>query len=157
MDFSYITQKGYNKLQKQLDYHMKVKRKEIAEQMAHARGFGDLSENAEYDAAKEALAFNEAKIKELSERIASVQVVDERKIKKDSVFLGAVIKVFDYEDNEEVEFEIVSAVDGDILNNKLSVASPFGKALLGKKAGAVIKMDSKHGKIKYKLLSISRD
>jgi transcription elongation factor GreA len=156
VSFSYISKKSYDDLQGRLDHLVKVRRKEIAAQMAHARGFGDLSENAEYDAAKEALAENERRIKELSGRIASVRLVDESKIEKDKVFLGATVKVRDYSENEELEYEMVSPADADILKNKLSVVSPLGKAMLGRKAGETVRMKTEFGVQKYKILAIRR-
>jgi transcription elongation factor GreA len=129
--FSYISKKSYDDLQGQLDYLVKVRRKEIAAQLAHARGFGDLMENAEYDAAKEALAENERRIKEL-------------------------VKIKDYSEDEELEYEMVSPADADILKNKLSVASPLGKAMLGRKAGETVRMKTQFGVQKYKILEIRR-
>jgi transcription elongation factor GreA len=157
MAFSYVTQKSFDEFKEKLDYLMKVKRREIAKQMEHARGFGDLSENAEYDAAREALNQNEAKIQEMSEKLASMRILDDSKIAKDKVFLGATIKLFDEGENEEIEYTMVSEAEADILAGKLSVVSPLGKALLGHKVNDKIKVKAPGGEtLRFKVLDISR-
>lgn len=156
MGYSYATQKSYDEFKEKLDYLMRVKRREIAKQMEHARGFGDLSENAEYDAAREALHQNEAKIKEMSDKLANMRVLDDSKIAKDKVFLGATVKLFDDIENEEIEYTMVSEAEADILEGKLSVVSPLGKSLLGHKVNDVVKAKAPCGEtLKFKILDIS--
>jgi transcription elongation factor GreA len=156
MDITYLTQEGYDKLKDRLQYLMTAKRREIGADMEHARSFGDLSENAEYDAAREKLDMNEREIRELSQKVASARVLDDSKIPKDKAFLGAIIRIQDLIDDEETEYRLVSPVEANIDECKISVASPLGKALLGKGAGETVDLESPRGTLKYKILAINR-
>ncbi|MFH0920561.1 MAG: transcription elongation factor GreA [Fibrobacterota bacterium] len=156
MDTIYMTQEGYGKLKERLTFLMTTKRREIGQDMEHARGFGDLSENAEYDAAREKLDVNEREIRTLTETITTARVLDDSKIAKDKAFLGARIKIKDLTDNEVVEYQLVSPPEADIDANKISVASPLGKALLGKGVGEAVGIQSPRGARKYKILTINR-
>jgi transcription elongation factor GreA len=157
MDVHHMTKEGYEKLQEKLNYLMTEKRRQIAKEMDHARSFGDLSENAEYDAAKEKLDHNERDIKELSERLNGARILDDSKIAKDKAFIGATVKLRDHSDNEEIEYTLVSALEANIDENKISVQSPIGKAMLGLGAGEIVSIKAPNGKtLKYTILEISR-
>jgi transcription elongation factor GreA len=156
MDITYMTQEGFDKLKERLNFLMTVKRREIGQDMEHARSFGDLSENAEYDAAREKLDLNEREIRELTEKVKNSRLLDDSKIAKDRAFLGAKVKIQDLSDNEEIEYLLVSPVEANIDENKISVVSPLGKALLGKGAGESVSVLSPRGELKFKILTINR-
>ena|SRR3989339_1523273 len=156
MNETYLTQEGYDKLKDRLTYLVTVKRREIGQDMEHARSFGDLSENAEYDVAREKLDMNEREIRALTEQVASARVLDDSKIARDKAFLGARVKLHDLSDDEDIEYHLVSPLEANIDENKISVASPLGKALLGKGAGEAISLESPRGTLKFKILTINR-
>jgi len=157
MGLQYMTRDGHDKLVERLNFLTTEKRRECARDLAHAREFGDLSENAEYDAAKEKQAHNEREIRELSEKLASARVLDDRDIPKDKAYLGAIVKIRDLEDDEVVEFTLVSSLEADIPKRKLSVASPLGKALLGHTAGTTVETVAPDGRtLRHEILSIRR-
>ncbi len=156
MSVSYLTKAGYKKLESELNYFVKVRRKEIAEKLAIARSFGDLRENAEYDAAKEEQAMNERKIGEVSAKLGSAQIIDTMDIPADQAFIGATIKILDINTQEEFEYILVSEAEADFLENKLSISSPIGKGLLGHRVNDIVKIEVPTGTIKYQLLNISR-
>ena len=151
-----LTQEGYENLEKELEYLRTEKRAEIAERIKVALGFGDLSENSEYDEAKNAQAANEAKIAELEEKIKYARVIDEAEIDTDVVQVGNIVKVLDMEFDEEVEYTIVGSTEVDLANNKISNESPIGKALLGKKKNKIVEVQAPVGTIKLKILKISK-
>jgi transcription elongation factor GreA len=152
-----MSQEGYDKLKEKLNYLMTEKRRECASDLQHARSFGDLSENAEYDAAKEKLNNNERDIKELSDKLSDARVLDDTKIPKDKVFIGAIVKLKDLTDDEEIEYTLVSSLEANIEENKISVASPLGKALLGHGKGETVEMTAPNGHVmKHKILGIRR-
>ena len=156
MSITYLSREGYEKLRTEMNFLTKTKRKEIAEKLDHARGFGDLSENAEYETAKKEQDINEAKIAELSLKLSNVQITDDMKIPKDKAFIGAKLKLKDLEFNEEMEIVLVGEAEADGSEEKISVTSPFGKGLLGHKAGETVSIKVPAGTIKYKILKISR-
>lgn len=157
MGTSYLTRGGYEKLKKDLDYLIKVRRKEIASSLAHAREFGDLSENAEYDVAKHEQALNEAKIGELSGKLTNVIIIDNQDIPDDKAYIGANIQIRDMNSGEEVEYMLVSDAEADFTENKISVTSPVGKGLLGHEVGDVVDIEVPSGTtLTYKLLRITR-
>jgi transcription elongation factor GreA len=157
MGIEYMSQEGYDKLKQRLNVLVTEKRRECQRELEHARSFGDLSENAEYDAAKEKLNNNEREIRELSEKLGSARVLDDSKIPKDKVFIGAIVKLKDLSDGEEVEYTLVSSLEADIAQNKISVVSPLGKALLGHGVGETAQMKMPNGAVmKHKILSIRR-
>ncbi|MBL8027225.1 MAG: transcription elongation factor GreA [Fibrobacteres bacterium] len=157
MDLHHMTRDGYEKLQEKLNHMMTDKRRQIAKDMEHARSFGDLSENAEYDAAKEKLDHNERDIKELTERLATARILDDSKIAKDKAFIGATVKLRDHIDDEEIVYTLVSALEANIDENKISVQSPIGKAMLGLGVKDVVSIKAPNGKtLKYTILEISR-
>ncbi len=151
-----LTQEGYDNLEKELEYLKTTERYEIAERIKVALGFGDLSENSEYDEAKNAQAANEAKIAELEEKIKYARVIDEAEIDTDVVQVGNIVKVLDMEFDEEVEYTIVGSTEVDLANNKISNESPIGKALLGKKKNKIVEVQAPVGTIKLKILKISK-
>ena len=128
-----LTQEGYDKLEKELDYLKTTERYAIAERIKVALGFGDLSENSEYDEAKNAQAANENKIAELEEKIKYARVIDESEIDTEVVQVGNIVKVLDMEFDEEIEYTIVGSTEVDLAQNKISNESPIGQALLGRK------------------------
>lgn len=151
-----LTQEGYNKLEEQLNYLKTEKRTEIAERIKTARGFGDLSENSEYDEAKSAQRENEEEIAELEQKIRNAKIIDEAEIDTKIVQIGNLVKLLDLEFNEEVEYTIVGSTEVNLAENKVSNVSPIGKALLGKKKGEVVDVDAPAGVIQYKILAIKK-
>ena len=151
-----MSREGYDKFVKEIEYLKTVKRRAIAEDIAKARAFGDLKENAEYDAAKNNQALNERKIADTEERLERVQIIDETKISKDQVFIGATVKLKDLGTNEELEYSIVTQDEANFDEGKLSVTSPIAKGLLGLKVGDTAQIKIPAGVLKYKVLKISR-
>ena len=151
-----LTQEGYNKLEEQLNYLKTEKRTEIAERIKTARGFGDLSENSEYDEAKTAQRENEEEIAELEQKIRNAKIIDEAEIDTKTVQIGNLVKLLDIEFNEEVEYTIVGSTEVNLEENKVSNVSPIGKALLGRKKGETVDVDAPAGIIKYKILAIKK-
>ena len=151
-----LTQEGYDNLEKELEYLKTEKRAEIAERIIVALGFGDLSENSEYDEAKNAQASNEMKIAELENKVRYARVIDESEIDTKTVQIGNTIKVLDMEYDEEVEYTIVGSTEVDLSLNRISNESPIGAALLGSKKGEVVEAQVPAGIAKYKILSIKK-
>ena len=151
-----LTQEGYDKLEEELNYLKTEKRTEIAERIKTARGFGDLSENSEYDEAKGAQAENEQKIAELETKIRNAKVIDSSEIDTKTVQIGNSVKLYDEEFEEEVIYTIVGSTEVDLSQNKISNESPIGKALLGRKKGEVVDVDAPEGIIKFKILAIKK-
>lgn len=151
-----LTQEGYDKLEKELDYLRTEKRAEIAERIKVALGFGDLSENSEYDEAKNSQAANEIKIVGLETKLRYAKIIDESEIDTKSVQVGNTVKIKDLEDDEEFEYTIVGSTEVDLSENKISNESPIGSALLGAKKGQEIEIKVPVGMVKYKVLSIKK-
>ncbi|OGW91963.1 MAG: transcription elongation factor GreA [Omnitrophica bacterium RIFCSPHIGHO2_02_FULL_63_14] len=151
-----FTREGYDKLVKELETLKTSKRRQIADDIAKARAFGDLRENAEYDAAKNSQAMNEKRISEYENKLAHAQILDDAKISKDQVFIGATVKLKDLTTNEELSYSIVPQDEADFDNNKISVTSPIAKGLLGLKVGDSADIKIPAGTLKYKVLSITR-
>lgn len=151
-----LTQEGYEKLEEELNYLKTEKRTEIAERIKVARGFGDLSENSEYDEAKSAQSENENKIAELELKLRNAKVIDESEIDTKIVQIGNLVKLHDEEFDEDVEYTIVGSTEVNLAENKISNESPIGKALLGRKKGETIEVDAPAGIIKYKILAIKK-
>lgn len=152
-----LTSEGLEKLQAELTQLTTVTRKEIAEKLKVARGYGDLSENSEYDEAKNEQARIEARILELETVIAKAHVVDRKSIAADSVGVGSHVRVKDLEFDEELELYIVGASESDPENNRISDESPIGKALLGARKGQTVEAETPDGPAKFKLLAILED
>ena len=151
-----LTQEGYDNLEKQLEYLKTEKRAEISERIKVALGFGDLSENSEYDEAKNAQAENEGKIAELENKIRHAKIIDEKEIDTKTVQIGNTVKLYDVEFEEEVEYTIVGSTEVNLAENKISNESPIGKALLGAKKGSTVEVNAPAGVIKYQILSITK-
>ena len=151
-----LTQEGYDNLEKELNYLRTEKRAEIADRIKVALGFGDLSENSEYDEAKTAQAENEVKIAELENKIRHAKIIDEKEIDTETVQVGNIVKVLDMEFDEKIEYTIVGSTEVDIAANKISNESPIGKALLGKKKNNIVEVQAPVGIIKLKILSITK-
>jgi len=150
------TQEGYQTLVDELEYLKGTKRQQVKEDIATARSFGDLSENAEYDEARNEQAKVEARIKELEELLLGAVIVDESKIDTSIVNMGSVVKVYDVEFDETEEYNIVGSNEADPLNNRISDMSPIGKALIGKRAGDEITVEVPGGIVNLKILEVSR-
>ncbi len=151
-----LTQEGYDNLEKELEKLKTETRYEIAERIKVALGFGDLSENSEYDEAKNAQAANEMKIAELENKLKYAKIIDESEIDTKTVQVGNVVKVLDIEFNEEVEYTIVGSTEVDLSQNKISNESPIGDALLGKKVKDVVDVQAPAGVLKFKILAIRK-
>ena len=151
-----LTQEGYDNLEKELEYLTTEKRAEIAERIKVALGFGDLSENSEYDEAKNAQAANKKKIAELENKLRYARIIDESEIDTKTVQVGNTVKVLDMEINEEESYTIVGSTEVDLAQNKISNESPIGEALMGAKKGQVVEAQAPAGVIKYKILSITK-
>ena len=151
-----LTQEGYDNIEKELEYLSTEKRAEIAERIKVALGFGDLSENSEYDEAKNAQAMNENKIAELENKLRYAKIIDESEIDTKTVQVGNTVKVLDMEFDEEESYTIVGSTEVDLSQNKISNESPIGAALMGAKKGQVIEAQAPAGVIKYKVVSITK-
>lgn len=151
-----LTQEGYDKLEKELEYLRTEKRAEVAERIKIALGFGDLSENSEYDEAKTAQAENEAKIADLENKIRYAKIIDESEIDTKTVQVGNVVKVLDMEYEEEETYTIVGSTEVDLAQNKISNESPIGTALMGAKKNQIVEVNAPAGILKYKVLSITK-
>lgn len=151
-----LTQEGYNNLEKDLEYLRTEKRAEIAERIKVALGFGDLSENSEYDEAKNAQAENEIKIANLEAKLRYAKIIDESEIDTKTVQVGNTVKIKDLEFNEEEEYTIVGSTEVDLSQNRISNESPIGAALIGAKKGDEVEIKVPVGIVKYKIISIKK-
>ena len=151
-----LTYEGLRKYEDELHDLKVVKRKEVAQKIKEAREQGDLSENAEYDAAKDEQRDIEARIDELEKLLKNVEVVDEDEVGTDVINVGCTVDVYDCEFEEEIEFKIVGSTEANSLAGKISNESPVGKALIGKKVGDVVEVETQSGVIEYKVLKIDR-
>lgn len=149
-----MTYEGVKKLEDELEFLKSVKRKEITEKIKVALGYGDLSENSEYDEAKNEQAFTEGRIIQLENMLKNAHVVDESEISTEVVSVGSKVKIKDYEFDEEVEYTIVGSAEADPMNFKLSNESPVGEALIGKKVGDVVEVQVPNGLNKFEILGI---
>ena len=151
-----LTHQGVKELEEKLEYLKTVRRLEIAEEIKTARAFGDLSENAEYDEAKNEQAKIEGEIVMLENMLRNATVVDQEDVDVQRVNVGTTIKVLDKEYDEEIEYKIVGSAEADLSTNKISNESPVGKALLGKKVGNLVKVETPGGIVRLKILDIHR-
>ena len=151
-----VTDEGLRKLKEQLEYLKSTKRKEVVEAIRDALSFGDLSENSEYDEAKDLQAKVEAQISELEETLKNVKVVSEHDAPTDQVGIGSIVKVLDIEFDEEISYTVLGSTESDPLANKVSDQSPIGRAVLGAKVGDVVTVEAPGGNIKFKILEISK-
>ncbi len=151
-----LTKEGYENLEKELEYLKTEKRTEISERIKVALGFGDLSENSEYDEAKNAQADNEIKIAELENKLRYAKIIDESEIDTKTVQVGNKVKIYDMEFEEELEFTIVGSTEVNLAENKISNESPIGSALIGAKKNQVVEAQTPGGVAKYKVLAIKK-
>ena len=152
-----MTYEGLQALEGELQHLKVVRRKEIAEKIKEAREQGDLSENAEYDAAKEEQGHLEARITEIEELLKYAVVVDEEDGEADKVRVGCTVLILDVEFAEEMKFRIVGPMEANSLEGKISIDSPVGKALLGKKAGEDVAVETLDGDVVYRILAIQKN
>jgi transcription elongation factor GreA len=151
-----LTSAGLEKYETELEYLKSEKRLEIAEKIKEARAFGDLSENAEYDAAKKEQAEIEERISKIENMLKRATVVEQDSISTTSVNVGSMVTLLDIEDNSEVVYQIVGSNESDPFNNKISNESPIGSSLIGKKKGVIVDAETPGGIIQFKILKISK-
>lgn len=151
-----LTSEGLKKLETELEDLIVVKRKEVAQKIKEAREQGDLSENAEYDAAKDEQRDIEARIEEIEKILKNAEIVDEEEVNLDTINIGCQIRILDCEFDEELTYKIVGSTEANSLKGKISNESPVGKALLGKKVGEMVSVETQMGTVQYKVLDIQR-
>ncbi len=152
----YLTRAGFQKLQQQLEVLKTTERQKIAKAIGEARAQGDISENAEYDAAKDAQAHNESRIAELEGKLTNVRIIENEKIPSDKIYIGAIVTLEDLDNDETLEYMLVSPEEASYEENKISIFSPIGKGLLGHKAGETLEIKVPAGTLKYKVKKIKR-
>ncbi|HXX53640.1 MAG TPA: transcription elongation factor GreA [Thermodesulfovibrionales bacterium] len=150
-----VTPEGFQKLQEELERLIKVERPKNIQAIAEARAHGDLSENAEYHAAKERQSFLEGRIRELQGKLSLAEVIDPSKINQSRVAFGAKVKVLDVQADEEYTFTLVGAEEADVKHGKISVSSPVGKSLLGKEVGDSVTIKAPARTMEYEILEIN--
>jgi transcription elongation factor GreA len=150
-----ITPQGYKKLQAELDRLLKVERPRNIKAIAEARAHGDLSENAEFHAAKEKQSFIVGRIQELQNKIALAHVIDPKKISQDKIAFGANVQVLDLDSDEKKKFTLVGPDESDIKHGKISITSPVGKSLIGKSVGDIVTIKAPAKTLEYEILEIS--
>ena len=153
----FLTKKGYEERVALLENLKVVRRKEVAQKLKEAREQGDLSENAEYEAAKDEQRDIEAQIVELEAILKNAEIIQDNDKSKDKVKLESVVKLYDCEYDEEIEYTIVGSSEADSLANKISNESPLGSALIGKKVGETVMIEAPAGEIEYKILEVKND
>jgi len=151
-----LTYEGLKRLEEELEELKVVRRKEVAEKIKEARGQGDLSENAEYDSAKEEQAEIEARIVVLEKMLRNADVIDDEEVRSDIISIGCTVTLLDLEFEEEMEYSIVGSAEADPLKGKISNESPVGMALLGHKIGQEVSIEVPSGVVTYKVLKISK-
>ena len=156
LDEVYLTRDGYEKLTQELQTLKTVRRKELSRAIAEARAHGDISENAEYEAAKEAQGLNEKKISELEFKLSRVRIIENENMSCDEVLIGAKVLLKDMDNAEELEYIFVSEEESDYSLNKVSISSPIGQGLFGHKQGEIVEIKIPAGILKYKILKINR-
>lgn len=150
----FLTPAGYAELEKRLENLKIVNRREVAEKIKIAREFGDISENAEYDAAKEEQAMIEGEIMDIEQKLRTAKIIKEEDVDTSVVNVGCTVTLFDFEFEDKLTYKIVGTTEADPANNRISNESPVGKALLGKNKNAIITVETPGGKSKYKILEI---
>lgn len=151
-----LTDEGLKNYEQELEYLKSVKRKEVAEKIKVALSFGDLSENSEYDEAKNEQAILESRIAQIDAILKNVKIIDESELSNELIHVGSKVLVHDYEMDEDVTFQIVGSNEADPFNGKLSDESPVGNALLGQAVGDEIEVTVPNGTLKFKILEISK-
>ena len=153
-DYIYLSQEGYDNLKSKLEELKQVKRPELSKKIAEARDFGDLKENAEYHAAKEAQVLLESKITQIEQTLSRAKILSKDDMAKDKVTILSQVRLKDLKNDLEVEYTLVSPAESDFKLNKISTTSPVGKALLGKKKGDVVLINVPAGTLKYQILDL---
>ena len=153
---SYYTAEGLKKLREELNYLKDVERPRASQAIGEARDKGDLSENAEYDAAKEAQGMLEMKISKMEETLANARVIDESQLDVSKVLVLSKVRIKNLANNMEMKYTLVAESEADLKSGKISVSSPIGKGLLGKEVGDVAEVSVPSGKIRFEILSIDR-
>ena len=151
-----FTQQGYNEMIAELDYLKNVRRAEVVHEIEVARSFGDLSENSEYDEARTEQAKVEARIKELEEKVNNAILIDESKIDLSVISVGSTVKGYNVTDDEEFEYSLVGSNEADPMNGRISDLAPVGKALIGKRAGDTVTVETPGGELKLEVKEVSR-
>ena len=151
-----LTNEGLQNYEKELEHLKTVERKEIAEKIKVARSFGDLSENSEYDEAKNEQAMIEARIAEIEAILKNAQIIDESELTNEHIHIGSKVKVHDFDFDEDIEYQIIGSGEADPFNGKLSDESPVGSALIGHKVGDVFEVNTPDGTVKFEILEISK-
>ena len=149
-----LTSEGFVKLKEEIELLSTVKRREVAERIKHAREFGDITENSEYDDAKNEQAMLEHRIALLEDRLASARVIEAADIRSDIVGIGTRVRLKDMDANETIEYTIVGSAEANPAEHRLSNESPVGKAILGKKKGEVVEVSAPRGSLKFKIMDI---
>lgn len=155
MAVTYMTEEGYNKILAEINHLESVKRPEISAQIAEARDKGDLSENAEYDAAKEAQGILEAKIAQLKGLVANARLIDESQIKTDAVQILNKVKIKNVQNNAVMTYTLVADSEANLKENKIAISTPIAQGLMGKKVGDVVDIKVPSGTVKFEILEIS--
>ena len=156
MSITYLSKESYERLKEELKQLQTVKRRQISKDLEYARSLGDLKENAEYHAAKEAQGFNEKKAYEIELKLSEVEIIDNLNISSDEIRIGASVKLLDLDDKEESEYKLVGADDSNPSEGLISVDSPIGRALLGHKKDDELDIKVPAGVLRYKVIDISR-
>jgi transcription elongation factor GreA len=149
-----LTKEGYAKLRQEIEYLSTDKRREVADRIRHAREFGDITENSEYDDAKNEQAMLEHRIATLEERLRLARVISRKDVAKDVVSIGSTVKLRDVDAKTTVEYRIVGSAEANPSENKLSNESPVGKAIIGRKKGETVEVAAPRGSLKFKILEI---
>jgi transcription elongation factor GreA len=155
-NITYLTEEGMKRLHQELDHLRRVERPSISMQIAEARDKGDLSENAEYDAAKEAQGLLEMKISKMEDLVANARLIDESKLDNSKVLILSKVKIRNTINNAEMSYTLVAENEADLRTGKISISSPIAKALLGKKVGDKVEAQVPNGKVNLEILDISR-
>ncbi len=153
--FSYMTQEGYDKLSAEIDELKTTGRQEVAKAIAEARDKGDLSENAEYDAAKDAQGLLEAKINELEKSLASARIIDESQLDTEIVTILNKVTIKNVKNGAQLTYKLVSEAEADLKQKKISVDSPIGQGLLGKKVGDIATVETPRGNMEFEVIEIA--
>ena len=155
MAISYMTEEGYKKMLEEIAYMENVKRPEISRQIAEARDKGDLSENAEYDAAKEAQGMLEMKISQLKDKVANARLIDETKLNTHTVQILNKVKIKNTKNNAVMQYMLVSESEANLKEGKIAVSTPIGKGLIGKKVGDIVEIQVPSGLMTFEIIDIS--
>jgi transcription elongation factor GreA len=156
MEEVYLTREGQRRLLDELEHLKTVKRRQLSKAVGEARAHGDITENAEYDAAKDAQAQNERRIAELEQKLSQARIIDDHDIPSDVVLIGATVELKDLDSGEELKYLLVSEVEADYTQGKISISSPVGSALLNHKENETVEIKIPAGVLRYKILKISR-